>query len=94
MRRLGQYGTFGLPDFDGGASDWLPLVETARRRGLSFRPFGMVFCYDSPTLAPPHLQSLDACVPLAMRQVRPFGAALVASILPAGCMVRSSIAVR
>ena len=64
MRRMGQYGTFGMPDFDGGPSDWLPLVETARHRGLTFRRLGMMFCYDNPTLTPPHLQSLDACVPL------------------------------
>lgn len=64
MRRMGQYGTFGMPDFDGGPSDWLPLVELARRRKLAFRPLGMMFCYDNPGLTPPHLQSLDACVPL------------------------------
>lgn len=64
MRRMGKYGTFGVPDFDGGPSDWLPLVEVARRRGIAFRRLGMIFCYDNPTLTPPHLQSLDACVPL------------------------------
>lgn len=64
MRRLGKYGTFGIPDFDGGPSEWLPLVDVARRRKLPFRRLGMMFCYDNPTLTPPHLQSLDACVPL------------------------------
>jgi AraC family transcriptional regulator len=64
MRRMGRYGEFGMPDFDGGPSDWLPLVEMARRRGLAFRRVGMIFCYDNPDLTPPHLQSLDACVSL------------------------------
>jgi DNA gyrase inhibitor GyrI len=64
MRRFGKYGTFGLPDFEGGPSDWSPLLDVARRRKLGFRKLGMMFSYDNPTLTPPHLQSLDACVPL------------------------------
>ncbi len=64
MRRMGQYGTFGLPDFDGGPSDWAPLLDEARRRKLAFRKLGMAICYDSPRLTPPHLQAMDACIPL------------------------------
>jgi hypothetical protein len=71
MRRMGKYGTFGMPDFDGGPSDWLPLVDVARRRGLNFRRLGMMFCYDNPNLTPPHLQSLDACVPLLQPDAAP-----------------------
>jgi AraC family transcriptional regulator len=70
MRRMGKYGTFGAPDFDGAPSDWSPLFETARSRRLPFRRLAMVICYDSPTLTPPHLQALGACVPL----VKPEGA--------------------
>jgi len=43
MRRMGQYGTFGMPDFDGGPSDWSPLLEVASLRKLSFRRLGMMF---------------------------------------------------
>jgi AraC family transcriptional regulator len=71
MRRMGKYGTFGAPDFDGGPSDWLPLVEEARRRKLPFRKLGMMFCYDSPRLTPPHLQAMDACVPLLKTEGAP-----------------------
>lgn len=64
MRRMGPYGTLGMPDFDGGPSDWSPLVDELRQRKLPFRKLGMMFCYDSPGLTPPHLQAMDACVPL------------------------------
>lgn len=64
MRRFGKYGTFGMPDFAGGPSEWSPLLDVARRRKLGFRKLGMIFSYDNPGLTPPHLQSLDACVPL------------------------------
>lgn len=64
MRRMGQYGTFGLPDWEGGPSDWSPLVDELHKRKLPFRKLGMMLCYDSPNLTPPHLQALDACVPL------------------------------
>jgi AraC family transcriptional regulator len=64
MRRMGQYGTFGLPDWEGGPSDWSPLLDELLRRKLPFRKLGMMFCYDSPRLTPPHLQAMDACVPL------------------------------
>ena len=64
MRRMGQYGTFGTPDWDGGQSDWSPLVDELRRRKLPFRKLGIMICYDNPRLTPPHLQAMDACVPL------------------------------
>jgi len=71
MRRMGRYGTFGLPDFDGGPSDWSPLVDEAARRKLPYRRLGMMFCYDSPRLTPPHLQAMDACVPLLKAEGAP-----------------------
>jgi AraC family transcriptional regulator len=64
MRRMGKYGTFGTPDWEGGPSDWSPLIDELRKRKLPFRKLGMMFCYDNPRLTPPQLQSMDACVPL------------------------------
>jgi AraC family transcriptional regulator len=64
MRRMGKYGTFGMPDWDGGPSDWSPLIDELRTRKLPFRKLGMMLCYDNPRLTPPHLQAMDACVPL------------------------------
>lgn len=64
MRRMGEYGTFSRPDFDGALSDWSPLLDLAQQRGLAYRKLGMAFCYDSPRMTPPHLQAMDACVPL------------------------------
>lgn len=63
-RRVGPYGTFGAPRFDGGRSDWSPLLDAAVRDGMAWRPLGLVISYDNPFLTPPHLQQLDACVPL------------------------------
>ena len=64
MRRMGKYGTFGTPDWDGGPSDWSPLIDELRARKLPFRKLGMILCYDNPRLTPPHLQAMDAWVPL------------------------------
>lgn len=64
MRRIGPYGTFGAPRFDGAASEWSTLLGAARDLDLPYRPIGLVISYDNPYLTPPHLQQLDACVPL------------------------------
>lgn len=64
-RRVGPYGTFGPPRFDGGSSEWSPLLDAAARDRLAWRPMGLVISYDNPFLTPPHLQQLDACVPLS-----------------------------
>jgi AraC family transcriptional regulator len=64
MRRIGPYGTMGPPNFDGAPSDWSPLIDVASHETLAFRPLGVIFSYDNPYLTPPHLQHLDACVPL------------------------------
>lgn len=64
-RRIGSYGTFGPPRFDGGPSEWSPLLDAALRDGLVVRPLGLVISYDNPFLTPPHLQQLDACVPFS-----------------------------
>lgn len=73
-RRIGPYGTFGPPRFDGGPSEWSPLLDAATREGLDFRPLGLVISYDNPFLTPPHLQQLDACVPLSAAGREPVGA--------------------
>lgn len=71
MRRMGQYGTFGMPDWEGGKSDWSLLIDELHRRKLPFRKLGMIFCYDSPGITPPHLQAMDACVPLLKTEGAP-----------------------
>lgn len=73
-RRVGAYGTFGPPRFDGGASDWSPLLDAAARDRLIYRPLGFVISYDNPFLTPPHLQQLDACVPLSDPDQEPVSA--------------------
>jgi AraC family transcriptional regulator len=64
MRRMGKYGTFGTPDWEGGPSDWSPLIQELHARQLSFRKLGVMICHDNPHLTPPHLQAMDAGVPL------------------------------
>jgi AraC family transcriptional regulator len=64
MRRIGPYGTLGPPRFDGAPSEWSPLLDVAARWGLEYRKLGIIICYDDPTITPPDLQHLDACVPL------------------------------
>ncbi len=71
MRRIGPYGTLGPPAFDGTPSEWSPLIDAARRLKLIHRPLGVVISYDNPYLTPPHLQQLDACVPLIGDQMSP-----------------------
>lgn len=72
-RRVGPYGTFGPPCLDGGPSEWSPLFDAAARDGLAWRPLGLVISYDNPFLTPPHLQQLDACVPLLDPGQEPVG---------------------
>lgn len=61
-RRIGPYGTFGPPRFDGARSDWSPLLDEASRQNMRHRPLALVISYDNPFATPPHLQQLDACV--------------------------------
>lgn len=63
-RRVGPYGTFGPPRFDPTPSDWSPLLDEAQRQGIHYRRLGLVISYDNPFATPPHLQQLDACVPI------------------------------
>lgn len=63
-RRVGPYGTFNPPRFDATPSDWSPLLDEAQRQSIRHRPLALVISYDNPFVTPPHLQQLDACVPL------------------------------
>lgn len=63
-RRVGPYGTFNPPRFDATPSDWSPLLEEAARQDIAHRQLALVISYDNPFATPPHLQQLDACVPL------------------------------
>lgn len=72
-RRVGPYGTFNPPHFDATPSDWSPLLDEARRQNISHRQLALVISYDNPFATPPHLQQLDACVPLLDETTEPSG---------------------
>lgn len=75
-RRVGPYGTFSPPRFDGTASDWSPLFDEAQRQNIRHRQLALVISYDNPFATPPHLQQLDACVPLIDDATTPTGQAI------------------
>lgn len=72
-RRVGPYGTFNPPRFDATPSDWSPLLDEAQRQNIAHRPLALVISYDNPFATPPHLQQLDACVPLLDDTIEPSG---------------------
>lgn len=72
-RRVGPYGAFGPPRFDGLESDWSPLLAEASRQSIRYRELGLAISYDNPFTTPPHLQQLDACVPLLDETIAPAG---------------------
>lgn len=72
-RRIGPYGTFGPPRFDGAASDWSPLLDEASRQGIRHKALALAISYDNPFTTPPHLQQLDACVQPLDERVEPAG---------------------
>lgn len=72
-RRVGPYGTFNPPRFDATPSDWSPLLDEAQRQNIRHRPLALVISYDNPFATPPHLQQLDACVPLLDDATEPSG---------------------
>ncbi|MCX7360138.1 MAG: helix-turn-helix domain-containing protein [Alphaproteobacteria bacterium] len=75
-RRIGPYGAFGPPRFDGASSDWSPLLDEAARQNIRHRPLALVISYDNPFATPPHLQQLDACVPVTDDATEPTGTAI------------------
>ena len=72
-RRVGPYGTFNPPRFDATPSDWSPLLDEAQRQNIRHRQLALVISYDNPFATPPHLQQLDACVPLLDDTAEPTG---------------------
>jgi AraC family transcriptional regulator len=65
VRRIGPYENFdNLPPFSAGDGYWPKLVAYAERRGIAFRRLPITIPYDDPNVTPPHLQHLDACLPL------------------------------
>lgn len=72
-RRVGPYGTFNPPRFDAAPSDWSPLLNEAKRQNIRHRQLALVISYDNPFATPPHLQQLDACVPLLDDATAPTG---------------------
>lgn len=72
-RRVGPYGTFNPPRFDATTTDWSPLLDEAQRQNILHRPLALVISYDNPFATPPHLQQLDACVPLIDETTEPSG---------------------
>jgi AraC family transcriptional regulator len=43
---------------------WNDVVAWAKRNHVSYRPLAIAISYDDPTVTPPSLQRLDACVPI------------------------------
>ncbi|MEQ1489956.1 MAG: helix-turn-helix domain-containing protein [Terricaulis sp.] len=72
-RRVGPYGRFNPPRFDATPSDWSPLLDEAARQNIRHRQLALVISYDNPFATPPHLQQLDACVPLLSEGADPSG---------------------
>ena len=64
VRRIGPYYDYSnLPPFSEGDRFWPRLAAYAERHGLAYRRLPITIPYDDPTLTPPHLQHLDACLP-------------------------------
>jgi AraC family transcriptional regulator len=65
VRRIGPYRDFSnLPPFSAGDSFWPRIVAHAEKRGIAWRRVPIVISYDNPDWTPPHLQHLDACLPV------------------------------
>jgi AraC family transcriptional regulator len=62
-RRHGAYATCPVP-FRNNDDYWNALVDHAQRRAIPFHRSPIVISYDDPTLTPPALQRLDACIPI------------------------------
>jgi len=62
IRRHGAYADCPVP-FLPGDDLWNDLVDWANRNKVPYRPLAFAISYDDPTLTPPALQRLDACIP-------------------------------
>jgi AraC family transcriptional regulator len=63
MRRYGAYADCPIP-FSAGDEFWTALVARAQRNKVCFHRLPIAISYDDPTVTPPGLQRLDACVPV------------------------------
>jgi AraC family transcriptional regulator len=64
-RRIGPYDDrSNLPPFSAGDHFWSRIAEYAERQRIAYRRLPIAISYDDPTMTPPHLQHLDACLPL------------------------------
>jgi AraC family transcriptional regulator len=63
IRRHGAYATCPVP-FLNGDDCWDALVDHAQHRAIPFHRLAIAISYDDPTLTPPALQRLDACIPI------------------------------
>jgi AraC family transcriptional regulator len=65
IRRIGPYRDFSnLPPFSANDSYWPTVAEYGERRGIALRHVPIAIPYDNPDWTPPHLQHLDACLPV------------------------------
>jgi AraC family transcriptional regulator len=63
IRRHGSYFDCPIP-FQNGDDLWIQIVKWAKRHQIPHHPLAHVISYDDPTLTPPALQRLDACIPI------------------------------
>ena len=65
VRRIGPYYDYSnMPPFSASDGFWPRIAAHAERRNLAYRRLPIAISYDNPTMTPPHLQHLDACLPL------------------------------
>jgi AraC family transcriptional regulator len=64
IRRHGAYSECPVP-FHSADTFWNELADWAQRRGVAHRRVAYAISYDDPTVTPPELQRLDACLPVA-----------------------------
>lgn len=64
IRRHGAYSECPTP-FQNEDTFWNELVDCAKRHGIMHLPTAYAISYDDPTITPPDLQRLDACIPVS-----------------------------
>ena len=65
LRCIGPYYDYSnLPPFSAADTSWTRISAYAERRNLAYRRLPIAIPYDDPTMTPPNLQHLDACLPL------------------------------
>jgi AraC family transcriptional regulator len=66
IRRYGAYTTCPIPFLEGDKF-WTALVARAESSRVSSQRLAIAISYDDPTLTPPRLQRLDACIPIGKK---------------------------